>query len=458
MMFYGREKEIKLIRNTLENNNNAILIYGKRRVGKTTLIKEAIGEYKYIYFECLEDTIEKNVELFESIMNKKGINIPSYASFNDFVGIFTYLDSLNEKMIIVIDEYPYLKSLNKPEYVDSMFQNIIDNHIKNLNLILSGSSMKIMNEILKEGNALFGRFKETLLIEEFNYLETSTYYYNELKPYDKVAFYSVFGGSPYINESINPRLSLKENIINTFLKNSNNVYNYADNLLLSDSSNKIQAKRIISALGNSKKKYSDLENLLDKEKTGKINVSLKSLIELKLINKVFPINRPNDSKKSFYEIKDNAIRFFYTYVYNYKSNLEILGPNAFYDEFIKESLNTYVSHRFEDICRSYLSLQVKKGILKGIRNIGTYYYDDSVNKVNGEFDVALETKDGFNIYEVKYLKNQLNLSTLKKEYNQIQNIKGIKVNHIGFISINGFDFNSDDYELIDGIRLYELNN
>ncbi len=455
-MFYGRKKEINLIKNVFKENNNAILIYGKRRVGKTTLIKESIKEYDSIYFECLEDTIEKNIESFKETMTKQGVIVPSYVTFNDFIDVFSYLDSLNKKYVVVIDEYPYLKSLNNPSYIDSMFQNVIDNHIKNLNIIISGSSMKIMNEILKEGNALFGRFKETLLIEEFNYLEASTYYYNNLTPYDKVAFYSVFGGSPYINESINPKISLKDNIINTFLKNSNNVYNYADNLLLSDSSNKIQAKRIISTLGNSKKKYSELESLLDKEKTGKINVSLKSLIELKLVSKVFPINKPNDSKKSFYEIKDNAIRFFYTYVYTYKSNLEILGSNAFYDEFIKNSLNTYVSHRFEDVCRTYFSLKVKNGSLKGIRNIGTYYYDDSVSKQNGEFDVAIETSNGFDIYEVKYLKKPFDIASLNKEVNQIQDIKGIKINKIGFISINGFNFNSDKYELLDGNKLFEF--
>jgi AAA+ ATPase superfamily predicted ATPase len=455
-VFYGRKKEINLIKSVFNENNKAILIYGKRRVGKTTLIKESIKEYDSIYFECLEDTIEKNIESFKETMSKQGVIVPSYVTFNDFIDIFSYLDSLNQKYVIVIDEYPYLKSLNNPSYIDSMFQNVIDNYIKNLNIIISGSSMKIMNEILKESNALFGRFKETLLIEEFNHLEASTYYYNDLTPYDKVAFYSVFGGSPYINESINPKISIKDNIINTFLKNSNNVYNYADNLLLSDSSNRIQAKRIISTLGNSKKKYSELESILDKEKTGKINVSLKSLIELKLVSKVFPINKPNDSKKSFYEIKDNAIRFFYTYVYNYKSNLEILGPNVFYDEYIKDSINTYVSHRFEDICRSYFSIQVKNGNLKGIRNIGTYYYDDSVSKQNGEFDVALDAKDGFDIYEVKYLKKPFDIASLNKEVSQIQNIKGIKINKIGFISVNGFDFNSDEYELLDGNKLFEF--
>jgi hypothetical protein len=101
-------------------------------------------------------------------------------------------------------------------------------------------------------------------------------------------------------------------------------------------------------------------------------------------------------------------------------------------------------------------LQVKNGTLKLIRNIGTYYYDDSVSKQNGEFDVAIETADGFDIYEVKYLKKPFDIASLNKEVNQIQDIKGIKINKIGFISINGFNFNSDKYELLDGNKLFEF--
>ena len=99
---------------------------------------------------------------------------------------------------------------------------------------------------------------------------------------------------------------------------------------------------------------------------------------------------------------------------------------------------------------------MKNGNLKGIRNIGTYYYDDSTSKTNGEFDVAIETSNGFDIYEVKYLKKNFDIASLNKEVNQIQDIKGIKINKIGFISINGFDFNSDKYELLDGNKLFEF--
>jgi len=84
------------------------------------------------------------------------------------------------------------------------------------------------------------------------------------------------------------------------------------------------------------------------------------------------------------------------------------------------------------------------------------YYDDSTSKTNVVFDVAIETNDGFDIYEVKYLKKPFDIVSLKAELNHIQNIKGIKVNRIGFISVNGFDFNSDEYELLDGNKLFEF--
>ena len=93
-MFYGRKNEVNLIRSVFEENNKAVLIYGKRRVGKTTLIKEAIKDFEFIYFECLEDTVEKNIDSFIVTLNIKGITIPSYVSFKDFIDVFSYLDSL----------------------------------------------------------------------------------------------------------------------------------------------------------------------------------------------------------------------------------------------------------------------------------------------------------------------------------------------------------------------------
>ena len=106
--------------------------------------------------------------------------------------------------------------------------------------------------------------------------------------------------------------------------------------------------------------------------------------------------------------------------------------------------------------RDYFSLKAKNGSLKGIRNIGTYYYDDQHNKTNGEFDVALDIKDGYAIYEAKYLKTPLTKQQILEEVKQIKQIEEINVLKIGFISISGFKEPVSGYELINGEDLYSF--
>ena len=97
---------------------------------------------------------------------------------------------------------------------------------------------------------------------------------------------------------------------------------------------------------------------------------------------------------------------------------------------------------------------VKEGKIKGIRNIGTYYYDDQKTKTNGEFDIAIETKDGFTIYEAKYLKDVMSKRDIYQEVEQIEQIKELKINKIGFVSINGFEEQMPPYAYINGEDLY----
>ena len=444
-MFLYREKEL----NTLSIDGN-VIVYGKRRVGKTSLIKEYIQSSgkTYYYFECLKTSLEENLyymvnDLLRNKILKFNIN------FDNFYDLFLFINSNYDEIVFVIDEFPYLKESENSKKVDSLFQKIMD-ECCNIKFIISGSHIGMMQDLLKEGNPLYGRFKNIINVEEFNYIESS-YYYNSLSDYDKIAFYSVFGGSPFINESIDNKLSLKENINNLFLNEHSSVFNYADNLLLSDASSKMNVKSILSLLSNSKLKYKDLEVVLDKEKTGKLAKQLNALLELRIIKKVYPINKPNDSKKAYYEINDNVLRFYFTYIYKYKSSLNMLGPEAFYNEYIEKSINTYISHRFEEQARMYFSLLVKKTKLRGIKNIGTYYYDDSKNKKNGEFDVVLELDNRYAIYEVKYLTGKMSVSNVNKEIEQINNINGIRVFKIGFINPSGFEKEIENIDFIENI-------
>lgn len=456
-MFVARNKELEILKNELKKNSSAVLIYGKRKVGKTTLILEAskrFSDKNIIYYECIKDTIENNVRRMISELKRQNI-IPSYLSLenNTFDNLFTILN--NNKYVVIIDEYCYLKEYEDSKKVDSIFQTIIDNKIGNINLFISGSHISMMKDLLKEKNALFGRFSCALELKELNYLDSSLFY-EQLEPYDKVGFYSIFGGSPYILNQLNIKTSLKDNIINLLLNKNNCVFLYVDSLLLTDL-NKASIDKVLSALKNSKKHYKELEDILDKERTGNLSKMLKPLLDIGLIKKEYPINKMNSDKRATYQINDNIIRFYYTYIYPHKYLLDTMSSKDYYNNFIEDSLTEFISRRFEDICRDFIWLLSNKGKIKGIINVGTYYYDDPINHLNGEFDLALEKKDNVEIIEVKYLKNKVNNQIIDKELYQVKNIKEININKLGFISINGFeeDVSKLDYKY-EGVDLYSI--
>lgn len=451
-MFIGREKELTLLQQ--DYIGKAVMVYGKRRVGKTTLIQKALEncQYQTVYYECSKGAMQDNIDgLVRELVRVKILPVP--LNFSTLQDVFIYLNALPQKIVVVIDEYPYLKKATDSATVDSLFQNIIDNRLSNIELILSGSHIGMMKDLLQERNALYGRFAVTIKLNELNYLDAARFY-PDRTPYDKVAHYAVFGGSPFVNQALNPAATLRENVISTILNPVSAVYLYASQLLLSDYSVKINAERIFSVIGNGKKRYTEIEDKLDVKKTGNLSKQIKSLTELEIVSRNSPINKIGDNKKATFEINDNLLRFYFTFIYKNASALQVLGAEAFYDEYVAPTLADFISRRFEGICRDYFSLLVRSGKLKGVRNIGSYYYDDPVYRKNGEFDVALELADGYAIYEAKYYAKPMTLDEIHCEVQQVANIKELAVKQLGFIAISGFVEQEKPYTYLDGNDIF----
>ena len=451
-MFIGREKELTLLQQ--DYIGKAVMVYGKRRVGKTTLIQKALEncQHQTVYYECSKGAMQDNIDgLVRELARVKMLPVP--LNFSTLQDVFIYLNALPKKIVVVIDEYPYLKKATDSATVDSIFQNIIDNRLSNIELVLSGSHIGMMKDLLQERNALYGRFAVTIKLNELNYLDAARFY-PDRTPYDKVAHYAVFGGSPFVNQALNPAATLRENVISTILNPVSAVYLYASQLLLSDYSVKINAERIFSVIGNGKKRYTEIEDKLDVKKTGNLSKQIKSLTELEIVSRNSPINKIGDNKKATFEINDNLLRFYFTFIYKNASALQVLGAEAFYDEYVAPTLTDFISRRFEGICRDYFSLQVRSGKLKGVRNIGSYYYDDPVHRKNGEFDVALELADGYAIYEAKYYAQPMTLDEIRREAQQVANIKELAVKQLGFIAINSFVEQEKPYTYLDGNDIF----
>lgn len=451
-MFVGREEELALLRE--EHIGKALIIYGKRRVGKTTLILKALEQcpYQTVYFECLKGTMQENIDgLVRELVRVKVLPVP--LAFNTLQDVFAYLNTMPQKMVVVVDEYTHLYAMNDSGVVDSVFQCIIDNRLSNIELILAGSHIGMMKDLLQERNPLYGRFAASLKLDELNYLDTSKFYPDK-SAYDKVAHYAVFGGSPFINQALNPAATLRENIIGTILNPMSPVYLYASHLVFSDSSLNVNAERIFSALGNDRKRYTEIEDTLGVKKTGNLAKQIKTLTDLEILSRNIPINKPNDNKKATYELSDNLLRFYYTYVYKNASAFQVLDAETFYDEYIARALTDFIARCFDDICREYFSLQVRSGQMNGVRSIGSYYPDTAVRCDSKAFPIAVELADGYAVYLPKYSAQPMTLDEIHGEAQRMEGVNDPGIRQLGFISLNGFVEQEKSYTYLDGNDIF----
>jgi len=455
-VFIGRKEELELLKLYLgTDKKHALLLYGKRRVGKSTLIIKAVENIacKVVYFECLQSSVENNLRLFEAKLKSALDN--KYLHFNSFTEAFEYLGTLQEKIIVIIDEYSYLKEIGNGKYIDSLFQGIVDQMGDNIDLVLLGSYVSVMKELTEYENPLFGRFSLVLKVKPFDYYEAGLFY-EALDYASRVANYAIFGGLPFTNALVRADVSLEDNIKTLLLNDSSAVRMYLENVLLKELAKVAPANMILAALSNGKKKYSELERLVSNNSVGALDKQLKNLIDMEVIKKVYPINKTNDKKKTYYEIDDNLVRFYYAYIYGQTDVLARIGAEAYYKLYIQKSLRTFIAHRFEELGREYFSRRVKAGKLQGVYDIGTFWYDVPKQKLNGEFDCVLRLEEGYAFYEVKYYARPMTLSEMEQEAEQVKRLAGfVEVQEIGFISLNGFMAQSEGYKQVSVKDIYE---
>ena len=452
-MFVGRKKEINELSKYIDNNKS-ILVFGLRRVGKTTLIKEVMkrNDRNYVYYECIKASESQNVSYFIELLKEK-ISFPNLV-FNDFLSIFNYLNKNYSNYTFIIDEYSYLKeyyitskkqgSQQEALRIDSSFQKIIDEYLENNSLVLCGSSISIMKGLIDYNSPLYDRFSYILHLKEFSYYDLK-YFFPNLDNKKLIEIYSIFGGSPNVLNMLSKDNSLEDNIKDLLLDENSKVRNHITINVISELYKDSDLNTILNIIKNGTKNYSDISNRSKIETSGLLDKKLKKLVELDLIERVYPINMENNNKKCQYEIKDNLLKFYYTYVYGKESILSLYGKERFYSEHVEKSLNEFISRRFERIVRDYFAISIKNGKYKDIINIGSYFSCDS------EFDCVLKKSDSsYIVFEVKYYDKPISAFLQRKEITSIEKIKGINVTEIGFVASNGVE------EKIEGIKYLEL--
>lgn len=456
-MFYGRENEIKKLCTMLNSDGQMVsLIYGRRRIGKSELIKQVLKEtnIKSIYYECKQTTEKNNVDSLAELIGES-FDFPKPA-FENMEVLLTFLFKMSEKepMILVLDEYPYLRENSKG--LDSVLQSVIDHNkdTSKMKLIFCGSYVDTMKALLEKQNPLYGRVDLTLNIKPMDYYE-SALFYQEFSAEDKVRLFSVFGGIPYYNRLIDPKKSVRENIIELIASPGARLENEVSMYLSSEISKITNANEVFEALAKGYSRYKDILDQSNVSSGPALIDILDKLMRMDVVSKEAPINDENNKKKSGYFISDNLSLFYYKYIFRNMSRMNIMDPDVFYDKYIAEDFETkYVPKSFERICKQYLIRRNKKGLMDEIfEKIGKYYYDDPVEKKNGEFDIVTLDDKGYIFYEAKFRKEPMSEGMVQNEICQVKQT-GLKCYRYGFFSRAGFACEAGEDRVL--IELWEL--
>ena len=458
MKFYGRQPQRKLLRQMLSQEAmQTALIYGRRRVGKSELIKQVLREEKTsgIYYECKETTEKNNVDSLSELIGET-FHFPK-PSFGDMEELLKYLFEKAEEtgFVLVLDEYPYLRATVKG--LDSILQNLIDQYrdTSKVKFIICGSHIDIMKSLLNSQNPLYGRIDRTVNLQPMDYYE-SALFYESFSLEDRVRLYSVFGGIPHYNRLINPNLSVQENVTELIASTGARLENEVSMYLRSEISKIINANEVFEALARGFSRFSDILSQSHVSSSPTLVDVLDKLIRMGLVRKEAPINDETNRRKTGYYIADQLSLFYYRYCFRYASQLRVMDPEVFYDRYIREDFETkYVPSVFEEVCRQYLIRVNRAGKLaEPFEKIGRYWYDDPKTKTNGEFDIVTEDPKGYVFYEAKFRSEPLSESRIRQEIMQVQKT-GLNCYRYGFISSSGFDvIPGDNLELISLEQLY----
>ncbi|MBQ3760507.1 MAG: ATP-binding protein [Clostridia bacterium] len=447
MKFFGRESELKRIRALIDRPElAAVLIYGRRRVGKSELIRQSLRESntRSIYYECRQTAQMSNVaSLTELICEAFGLPPLRFGGMEECLD-YLFRAASDRSLVLVLDEYPYLRE--SVPGLDSVLQALIDRYGRSshLKLILCGSFTDVMKSLLANDNPLYGRIDLTIDLKPMDYLE-SALFYPDFSAEDKVRLFSVFGGIPYYNRLIDGAASVRENIAALIASPGARLENEVSMFLRSEISKITNANEVFETLAKGYSRFNDILSQSHVSSSPTLADVLDKLTRMELVEKQTPINDETNRKKGGYYISDQLSGFFYRYVFRNASRRALMDENVFWERYIQEDFEKYyVPKAFETVCRQYLIRQNRKGLLPEVFDrIGKYWYDDPASRTNGEFDVVTKDPKGYVFYEAKFRKGPLTGSMIREEIAQVEKTQ-LHPYRYGFFSRSGFSASEAD--------------
>ena len=441
MKFLGREKEILDLEKEYARDGAFVVIYGRRRIGKTTLIKQFIKSKTAFYFLATKEVESQSMKRFAGVIARTtGNSVLQKAAFSDWLDLFQAVADYkpNEKKVLVIDEFPYLVKVN--DSFPSILQNAWDEILKDSNvmLILCGSLISMMKKhALSYESPLYGRRTAQMRIAP---LPFTTVYENQKLSFEEAAEqYSITGGVPKYMEFFSDVQPLYEQIKENVLSKNGFLYEEPNFLLTDEVQVPTNYFSIIKVIADGNHKLGTIAGILGLE-TSALTPYLKTLSELGFTEKQVPVTEKNAEKtrKGLYFISDNFLRFWFRYVYPYKGELELDNTQISLDELDKDFKEKFVAFAYEDICKEiFARLCSDKAIDFTPSKIGSYWLNDKSG--NTQIDVMAVDTVNKRLFagECKYHNQPIDADVYFELVKKVDNSSEIKSAFKGYTVIYG---------------------
>lgn len=446
MEFIDRKKEIARLSKALDSTKKRfIVIYGRRRLGKSALVKKVLHE-KDVYFEA--DLNEPAVQM-QLLVNAIRMTYSSFADarYESWDSLLLHFNEIcYDNATLCLDEFPYL--VKKSPALPSILQRLLDSERLRFNLIICGSSQRMMeNIILNASEPLYGRADEKICLAPI-----PLPYWKDAFSFDArsaIEEYSIWGGVPrywVLREDYSNMWEAMEALI---LDEHGILSDEPNTLFFDDTSEIAPYSSIMTALGNGHTRYSSLADAIGKKVT-ELSQPLKNLKEMSYIRKEVPFGEnEKKSRKTLYNIADQFMSFYYRFVAPNKSYLA-LGKYERIMEKIRNNFNDHVGHLWEYICLQAVSFNELFGNEWGVasRWWGSVADRDADGKMNGSIDIELDVvaesveKEKILVGECKWTSADYAdrlLRVLKTKVSKVPIFNGKEIEYVLFLREKPFD-------------------
>jgi AAA+ ATPase superfamily predicted ATPase len=376
MTFFDRTEELEALNQGFESPGHGFyVVYGRRRIGKTELIKKFCRHRSHVYFLASQEAENRQREKFvEQVADYFDDRVPRIDGWDEAL---EYLGEkiVDENLIIAIDEFPYLVEEN--DSLPSYFQSFVDEQLQETDsmLVLCGSSISTMeSEVLGHESPLYGRRTGQLDVQPFSFQQAREVILYDIE--DAIRSYAVTGGTPmYLTLFDYIDASPAENIQSSILSPSAVLYNEPEFLLRTELRSPARYMSILESIALGHTTPNEISGATGID-SGPLSKYLRKLQQLRLIGREVPVTASaKKSKRSKYYVADEFLRFWFRYVEPNRSSIEE-APRVVYENTIEPDFPNHVAETFEDICQETLWEGIRRGEFEGYSEIGRWWYGE----------------------------------------------------------------------------------